>query len=371
MIYFDNAATSFPKPRCVTDELIRCVKRYCGNPGRSSHSLSLRAAEEIYLAREEIASLLGVDTPENIVFTLNATYALNLAIKSFVTKDCHVLTSDFEHNSVIRPLERLKETLGISYSAFNSEGDIKANLDKLRQDNTTGIICSIASNVTGDELKLMELSEYATEKGLFLIIDASQAIGHREIDLSKTPCDALCAPGHKALYGIQGCGFAYFKDTRRKCGIVEGGSGSDSASPFMPSLLPEGYEAGTPPTPSIVTLKKGVEFVKDIGIPAIHEKLLLLTNEAKERLEKIASVKTYKSGVGILSFNIGDIPSSKVSLGLDSYGICVRGGLHCAPSIHKKLGTMSQGAVRLSFSYFNTIKEIDAFYKAIKAISEK
>lgn len=371
MIYFDNAATSFPKPGCVTSELNRCVKCYLGNPGRSSHRLSVRAAEEIYHAREVIADLLRVDTPECIVFTYNATHALNLAIKSFITSNCHILTSDFEHNSVIRPLEKLSKTLGISYSRFSAEGDLISNLMDKRQKNTKGIICSIASNVTGENLPLKILSDYAREEKLFLIIDASQAIGHVEINLKDTPCDALCAPGHKALFGIQGCGFAYFKDSQRREGLVEGGSGADSASPYMPQLLPEGYEAGTPGTPAIVTLGRGVRFIKDVGLSEIEEKLRLLTDKARERLEAIHSVKTFKSGVGILSFNFGDIPSSHISSMLDEKGICVRGGLHCAPSVHRRLGTLTQGAVRLSFSYLNNVKEIDGFYKALKSISKE
>ena len=371
MIYFDNAATSFPKPECVSRELMRCVRSYLGNPGRSSHRLSVMASEKIYSVREKIAELLGVDTPECIVFTYNATCALNLAIKSFVTKDCHVLTSDFEHNSVIRPLEKLKKTLGISYSCFSAEGDIRENLESQRQVNTTGIICSIASNVTGDNLPLKILSDYAKDKELFLIIDASQAIGHEYINLTETPCDALCAPGHKALFGIQGCGFVYFKEAKRRETLVEGGSGSDSASPYMPILLPEGYEAGTPATPAISTLGSGIEYIDKEGLDSIQEKLCLLTKKAKERLQAIPSIKIYKDGIGIISFNLKDIPSSKISLQLDKYGICTRGGLHCAPSVHRRLGTLNQGAVRLSFSNLNNIREIDGFYKALKSISDE
>jgi len=368
VIYFDNAATSFPKPDCVYKELTNCVKKYLGNPGRSSHKLSVRASEEIYSVREEIASLLKVETPECIVFTYNATHALNLAIKSLVVPNCHVLTSDFEHNSVIRPLERLKETLGISYSNFSSEGNIIENITSKIKANTIGIICSIASNVTGDTLSLKLLSDYAKANNLFLIIDASQAIGHIEINLNETPCDALCGPGHKALFGIQGCGFVYFKDNIRKIGLVEGGSGTDSASPRMPSFLPEGYEAGTPGTPAIVTLGQGTRFVRNVGIKNICDKLFMLTARAEEILKSFPLVRVYKSGIGIISFNIGNLSSSFVSSELDKKGICARGGLHCAPSVHKKLGTLTRGAVRLSFSYLNDIREIDFLYSAIKDI---
>ena len=371
IVYFDNAATSFPKPDCVYKKLMKCVSEYLGNPGRSSHKLSVRAAEEIYSAREEIASLLGVNSPECVVFTYNATHALNLAIKSLVDKDCHVLTSDFEHNSVIRPLERLIITHGISYSCFDTDKDIISNISAKRRPETKGIICSIASNVTGAKIPLKLLSDYAKDNSMFLIIDASQAIGHIDINLNNTPCDALCAPGHKSLFGIQGCGFAYFKDNVRKNGIMEGGSGTDSINTLMPALLPEGYEAGTSPTPAIVTLGEGTSYIKKVGIKEISTKLTTLTNSAAEVLSSFPSVKIFNSGNGIISFNIGQFSSSYIATRLDKYGICVRGGLHCAPSIHKKLGTLSQGAVRLSFSYLNNLNEIDIFYKAIKEIISK
>ncbi len=368
MIYFDNAATSFPKPACVLKEVNFCLKKYSGNPGRSSHSLSLKSSEAVYSAREKIAKMLSVSSPEQVVFTYNATYALNLAIKTFITEKCHILTSDLEHNSVIRPLERLKREIGIDYSSFSTDGDIEANIKREIRPDTAGIVCSIASNLTGDIVPLDVLSKIAVEKGLFLIIDASQAIGHSKINLTKTPCDVLCAPGHKALFGITGCGFAYFKDRRRKESFIEGGSGSDSASLNMPELLPEAYEAGTLSVPAIVSLGRGVEYVEDVGIYAIRKKLYYLTNSMHERLESIPGIRLYKYGCGIVSFNIGSFPSSDVAMLLDDRGVCVRGGLHCAPSIHRKLGTLSQGAVRISFSYLNNIRQVDKAYKLIKEI---
>ena len=368
MIYFDNAATSYPKPEWVKKELLRCLEESPGNPGRSSHRLSLAAAEKIYSARETVAELIGGKRAECVVFTYNATHALNLAIKSLVTPYCHVLTSDFEHNAVIRPLERLKRDRGVSYSEFSSEGEIISNINALKRKNTSGIISSIASNVTGEKIPLKLLSEYAKSHGLFLIIDASQAIGHETINFEDTPCDALCAPGHKALYGIQGCGFVYFKDTQRKEGLIEGGSGYDSTNPYMPMLLPEGYEAGTPATPAIAALEAGVKFINSIGQEQISSHLLDLTSRAEEQLKSISSVRIYRTGIGILSFNVGDIPSSYIASKLDAMDICVRGGLHCAPSVHRRLSTLGQGAVRLSFSVFNTKAEIDRFYSAVKSI---
>ena len=368
MIYLDNAATTYQKPPEVKKELLNALKYCGGNPGRSSHRLSLSAAEKIYSVREKGCGLLSLDSPENIVFTYNATQALNLAIKAFVTDNCHVLCSDFEHNSVIRPLEKLRISKNIDYSTFSNEVDLSDELDKKKKSHTKGIICSIASNVTGDCLDLNALSDYATRNRLFLIIDASQAIGHREIDLSKANVDALCAPGHKALFGIAGCGFAYFRDKNRGDTLFEGGSGAESVNPYMPALLPEGYEAGTPGTPAIATLGAGIDFINKIGINNIEERLNFLTAECVERLSNIRELRLYKAGNGIVSFNLCDLPSSKVASMLDSYGICVRGGLHCAPSIHKKLGTLDVGAVRISFSYFNNIGEIDRLYKVLKSI---
>ena len=370
MIYLDNAATSFPKPKCVIRDLDLCLKRYCGNPGRSSHSLSLKASEAIYSVREEIAALLSISEPEKVVFTLNATYALNLAIKTFITEKCHVLTSDFEHNSVIRPLEALKRKIGIEYTSFSTDTDAEKSIRESIRSDTRGIVSSIASNVTGDSISLKMLSKIAAEYNLFLIIDASQAIGHSKIDLSEAPCDVLCAPAHKALFGIQGCGFAVFKDGTPRDSFVEGGSGSESISPLMPTLLPERYEAGTLCTPSIVALGSGLQFISDIGIDNVEKRLTHLTDYLYDRLSSIPSIKIYKSGAGILSFNLGNYPSSHVAALLDKHGVCTRGGLHCAPSIHKRLGTLEQGAVRASLSYLNSTSELDKFYRVMKFISE-
>ena len=369
MIYLDNAATTFPKPRCVLEEMDFCLEKYCGNPGRSSHTLSLKSSEAIFEAREKIAKMLGVDTPEQIVFTYNATYALNLAIKTIITEKCHILTSDFEHNSVIRPLEALKKRIGIEYSIFSTDGDLVASLNNVLRNDTRAIVCSIASNVTGDILPLKSLSDFARDNSLFLIIDASQAVGHTRIDLKETPCDALCAPGHKGLFGIQGSGFAYFKEKKRRESFIEGGSGNDSASISMPILLPEGYEGGTLSTPAIVSLRAGVDYVESISVEEISTKLSLMTNVTYDRLSSIKNIKIYKRGCGLISFNIGTIPSSIVASQLDKKGIYVRGGLHCAPSIHKKLGTIQQGAVRVSFSYLNDINDIDSLYLAVKELA--
>ena len=369
MIYYDNAATSYPKPKCVTERLKTCLKKYCGNPGRSSHFLALRAAEEIYSTRERIADLVKIPECEGVVFTHNATYALNMAIKTIIKEKCHVIVSDIEHNSVIRPLETLKNRLGIEYDSFDSEGNIGENITKLIRKDTACIVSTLASNVTGREISEQVLSKVASENGLDLILDASQAIGHREINLSATPCSALCAPAHKGLYGIQGSGFCIFRDTVRHADFIEGGSGTDSINKYMPSLLPEGYEAGTLATPGICALGAGIDYIRSIGIDTIKTKANELSNEIKDRIDSIKNTVLYPSYGSIVSFNLKNTPSSEVARELDNYNICVRAGLHCAPSAHEKLGTLSTGCVRISISSFNSKREIDRFYKVLKAIS--
>lgn len=364
MIYLDNAATSYPKPRSVITEVNRCIKQYCGNPGRSSHVLSVKSAEKIYEAREVIANHFNLSNPENVVFTPNATYALNLAIKTMIPNNCHVLCSDFEHNSVIRPLKKLEKTCGVVYSCFSSAEEIP----RLIRPQTHVIVCSLASNVTGQTHDLDIISKICKQNNLILIVDASQIVGHQKINLALSSCDAFCAPGHKSLFGIQGSGFIIFKNGTRGESFIEGGSGTESSSYDMPMYLPEGYEAGTLSTPSIVSLAKGIKYIEEVGISNIKSYLDGLTDRLFEQLSENEGLNIYGMGCGILSFNLRDYKSTFIASELSKRGICVRGGLHCAPSIHKKLGTLDQGAVRVSFSYFNRKRDVDIFCKALKEI---
>lgn len=371
MVYLDNAATTFPKPRQVVEALSECIKKYCGNPARSSHFLSQRSEEKVYEARERIAKILGVDRPEGVVFTYNATYAINLALKTFIIESCHVITSDIEHNAVIRPLEKLKRTLGIEYSTFSTDGDVESSIRSLLREDTKCIISTLCSNVTGKRVDIAILSKVARENNLILILDASQSIGHTDINLQNTPCDVLCAPAHKALFGIQGAGFAYFKEDRRRESFIEGGSGFDSIKVCMPELLPEGYEAGTLSTPAIVALSEGVKFVSDVGLSEIERRLKSLTDLLIDRLSDIPDIRIYPSEFGIVSFGYKGLSSSLIARELDKCGICSRAGLHCAPSVHLKLGTLDVGTVRLSLSYFNKARDIDTLYRAMKEIGSK
>jgi cysteine desulfurase family protein len=371
MIYFDNAATTFPKPGGVLRELNKCVKEYCGNSGRSSHTLSIKTSEKIYEARESIARLLDIESPERVVFTQNATHALNLAIKTTIMPGTHVLISDMEHNSVLRPIYYMAEKYGIEYSVFDSSGDIEKNICSLLKRNTKYMVSTLASNVTGREINLEKLAGIANKYSLTLIADASQIIGHKKISLSCSPCAVLCAPGHKALMGIQGCGFAVFTDDLQRESFIQGGSGSESHNPEMPKLLPEKFEAGTLNAPAIVSLNSGIKYIESVGMDEIERKLLLLTELCAERLCSIKNIVMYDYGSSVISFNISGVPCETLAQELAKYKICVRAGLHCAPLAHKKIGTEKIGTVRVSFSYLNSIKEIDSFYKTIASISKK
>lgn len=368
MIYFDNAATTFPKPTCVTDEVLRCIKLYCGNPGRSSHKLAMSAAEKIYETRERLADFIGIKKSENIVFTPNATYALNMAIKGTVTSACHCIISDMEHNSVIRPIMKCASKYGCSVSFFNSSLPLNNAIIPLIRNDTKVIVTTIASNVTGQILDLAELSSISDKYGIKLIIDASQYIGHLPINLENTSYHIICSAGHKALFGIQGSGFAAFKSGETLDTLVEGGNGIDTFSPDMPILLPERYEAGTLCTPAIVSLWAGVGFINEVGQENIVKHMNMLTDRIKDILYSFPGVTVYGADNGIISFNINDYSSSYVSQLLDEDNIATRPGYHCSPHIHKKLGTESRGAVRISLSYLNSIKDCDQLFKSLKRI---
>ena len=368
MIYLDNAATSFPKPKSVIKEVTRCLTQYCGNPGRSSHKLALAAADKIFETREKVSDFLGNGRCENIVFTPNATFALNLVIKGLVNENCHCIISDLEHNSVLRPLYKSLEKHGGELSVFDSDLPLEEAITPLIRPDTKVIISTLCSNVTGKILDLHKLSEIANRYDLHLVVDASQYVGHAPINLQNLHLTALCCAGHKSLFGIQGSAFAVIKNEGLFDTLTEGGSGVDSFSKSMPLLLPERYEAGTLPTPAIAGLNAGISFIENTKIERIEKQLNSLTAVMREELLKIPTVKLYGAECGIAAFNVGDYSSSYVSDILDGFGIATRSGYHCAPLIHEKLGTNKTGAVRASLSYFNTESDIHALIKALKSI---
>ena len=364
MTYLDNAATSYPKPACVYKKLFWCLKNAGGNPGRSAHRPALRAAEEIYEAREAIAKLLDFSYPERIVFTQNATHALNLAIRAFGPH--HTIYSDREHNSVIRPIEALTAH-GCGHGVFDTDGDILASMEAAVTEETDLCVLSLCSNVTGECFPLEALREFRKRHpSVHVILDGSQWIGHLPFSLSKELCDVLCAPGHKALFGIQGSGFAAFTEEGEYEPLTYGGSGNESASKKMPALLPERLEAGTLATPAIATLGVGAKCLLREGMESVSEKLKMLTEQMHERLRAIPKLRPIgENGFAIASFTMENAPPSAIAEFLDTRGICVRAGLHCAPLIHEKNRTAAEGTVRVSLSYLNKTRDLDRLYRAL------
>ena len=370
MIYLDNAATSYPKPPSVMKAVCDCIEKIGGNPGRGAHALSLAAAEAVFDARCAVADFLGVPDPTSIVFTPNATFALNLAIKSRVKRGDHILLSDAEHNAVYRPVFRLKEEGIADFSVYSASFDVLKEIRRCETERSAILICNPVSNVTGERLPIRRIAEYAKARGFYLIIDGSQWIGHGVPDKEVVSlADAIAVPGHKGLYGIQGSGFLYLKSAKGNRSFLDGGSGSNSADPRMPETLPERYEAGTLSTPAIVSLTAGLRFLSDVGIDAIAEREASLNRYARERLSCVRGLTIYgnaNDATSVLSFREADVAPEESARRLDRLGIAVRAGLHCAPLIHKRIGTFPSGTVRVSFSAFTTEKDVDALFQTLQ-----
>lgn len=372
MIYLDNAATTFPKPPQVLREVQKCLSSYCGNPGRGSHRLSNAAGEKIYEVREQVADFFGSGNSENVVFTLNDTYALNLALKGFLHPGDHVIISNFEHNSVYRPIRAMADCDLIHFSVFDALApDTVGQIEKLIRKNTRAVIVNHASNVCSLTLPAEKIGQLCRKHGILFILDAAQSAGHEEINMDKMGIDVLCAPAHKGLMGIQGCGLLVLREgLPLPETVIEGGSGVNSLEWQMPDRLPERLEAGTLPTPAIAALGEGIKFVRSIGTDEIRkheEHLFVLT---LDKLSSISGVRIYapKYQGSTLLFTVDGIPSDTVSSHLDDRGICTRSGFHCCPSGHKALGTPNDGAVRVSFGIFNRESETDALYRAVREL---
>ncbi len=370
MIYFDNAATSYPKPPETYNELSRVLSRCVGNPGRGAHKPSLEAAETIYDCRAEIAEIFGSGVPENIVFSLNATSALNLSIKGMSKRGAHILISDLEHNATFRPVFKLQREGLCRYSVFSTKGNVIENIKKARQSDTTVLIATEVSNVTGRPLPIKEIGDLCQKEGFRFIIDGSQGAGNRPPLLEKTYYDAYCAPAHKGLFGIAGLGFAILREPEKLSTLIEGGSGVSSFSPLMPKRSPERFEAGTPPTPAIGALFGGLRFLKRVGFSAVAEKETELRKRLCEGLSVIRGITVIEpqNEGGVVSFFHREKKVDFIASALAERGIAVRGGYHCAPLAHRTIGTEKTGTVRASLGFFNTEWEVDAFLKALSGL---
>jgi cysteine desulfurase/selenocysteine lyase len=379
MVYLDNAATSYPKPECVYLDMERCLREYCANPGRGGHAMSIEAGKAVTEARDVICRFFNIKNPMQLAFTKNATEALNIAIKGILKPSCHVITTSMEHNSVMRPLKTLERDIGIELEQVegNEFGEIEPDsIKKLLKSNTSLIVCSLSSNVNGIIMPVKETGRLAREAGVPFLLDASQGAGSISVDVEDQNIDLLAFPGHKGLLGPQGTGGLYVREDIRLKPIMEGGTGSNSEYAFQPEIMPDLLESGTLNTPGIVGLCSGIRYIENRGVKEIRQYKHSLVKRLIEGIRDIKSLKLYSledcsRNSGILAMNLGNLDSTEFCYILDKeYGIEARAGLHCAPSAHRRLGTMKRGIVRLSVGCFNNMEEIDYTIESIIRISK-
>ena len=377
MIYLDSSATSFLKPPQVAEAVFRSFNTI-GNAGRGAHAPTLNASRLIYDTREKLAALFGTPDPSRIAFTCNATEALNIAIHGAIHPGEHVITTACEHNSVLRPLY-LKEKEGTELTIIPADKKGRIRYDLLEssvKSNTSAIVLTHASNLSGNVTDLAFVSNFAKKHGLLLIVDASQTAGSLPINVVKMGIDILCFTGHKGLFGPQGTGGLYVREGLTLSPLKSGGSGIHNFDRQHPTDMPTALEAGTLNGHGIAGLNAGLDYILSTGVKNIHAKEISLARRFVNGISDISDLKLYGDidaplRTPIISLNIGNMSSASVSDILwEDYEICVRAGAHCAPLMHKTFGTEKQGAVRFSFSCFNTEAEIDTAIQAMHEIAE-
>ncbi len=374
MIYLDNAATTLHKPQQVIDAVVHAMQSM-GNCARGTHEEALDAARTVYDARVRLASLFGCPRVDHVAFTANSTEALNIAINGLIDPGDHVISTDLEHNSVLRPLYRLEAEHGaeLSFVPADKFGNVDyADFERLMKPNTRAVVCTNASNLTGTVLDIERIAKTAHSHGALVIVDASQTAGCWPIDMKKMGIDVLCFTGHKGLMGPQGTGGICVKEGIEIRPFKVGGSGVQSYSRTHPAEYPTRLEAGTLNGHGIAGLGAAAKFISETGVENIHAKERSLMLRFYEGVKNIEGVTVYgdftKDKTAIVALNIRDYESGEVSYELSQgYGIATRPGAHCAPRMHKALGTAEVGAVRFSFSFYNTEEEID---EAVRAVAE-
>ena len=374
MIYLDNAATTLHKPQQVIDAVVHAMQSM-GNCARGTHEEALDAARTVYDARVRLASLFGCPRVDHVAFTANSTEALNMAINGLIDPGDHVISTDLEHNSVLRPLYRLEAEHGaeLSFVPADKLGNVDyADFERLMKPNTRAVVCTNASNLTGTVLDIERIAKTAHSHGALVIVDASQTAGCWPIDMKKMGIDVLCFTGHKGLMGPQGTGGICVKEGIEIRPFKVGGSGVQSYSRTHPAEYPTRLEAGTLNGHGIAGLGAAAKFISETGVENIHAKERSLMLRFYEGVKDIEGVTVYgdftKDKTAIVALNIRDYESGEVSYELSQgYGIATRPGAHCAPRMHKALGTAEVGAVRFSFSFYNTEEEVD---EAVRAVAE-
>lgn len=380
MIYLDNSATTNKKPFCVKKEvLLSTLKNNSANPNRSGYRISNKLASKILNVRENLSKYFNCPNIENCIFTSGCTEALNLAILSTCKKGGHVITTCYEHNSVLRPLHYLKELgfIELSILTLQKDGSIPSNeILKAIKSNTYLIACTFTSNVTGYTNQIEDIGNICKENNFFFLVDCAQSGGHENIDMQKLNIDFLAIAGHKGFYALTGIGALLISERAKKVikPIKFGGTGTQSSSPIQPIDFPDGFESGTCNTTGILSLGAGLNFVIKKQ-EKINNKIKKLTQYLFERLKEIKEIKIFPNNnynSGVISFNIKNYASNEVGNYLsENFNICVRTGLHCAPLIHKFYGTIDSGMVRVSLSYFNKKKDINKLIYALKKLTNQ
>lgn len=373
MIYFDNAATTWPKPQSVINAVAESIRYYSANPGRSGHKMAINAGERVYECREAISDFFGLGNPCGVVFTLNATHALNIVINGILSEGDHVICTSMDHNSVLRPIFALKDNIEISVASAKSDGYVEAeDIKKLIKPNTALIVMTHVSNVCGTIQPAYEIGKIARDNGIPLLLDASQSAGILDIDMQRDNIDFLAMPGHKALYGPMGTGILCINSKILLKPMISGGTGSYSYELSQPKELPDRYESGTLNFPGICGLNAGLRFIKSIGISNIMKHEMKL---AEYFLGEISQMKDYSvigknntnGRTGVISITHSKISSADLAERLNSlYNIATRAMYHCAYLSHKALGTAENGTLRISLGIFNTIGQIKTLLYALE-----
>ncbi|MGM0602106.1 MAG: aminotransferase class V-fold PLP-dependent enzyme [Bacillota bacterium] len=381
MIYFNNAATTWPKPEKVYSSMDSFFRNMGMNPGRSGASEVMDTARTVYDIREKTAEFFSIKSSDHLVFNSGSTESLNTVIKGVLKAGDHVIITNMEHNSVIRPLQRLKKDIGIEISYVSlkrNSGDLNyKELQSLIKKNTRLVAVSHASNVIGTVVDIDRIVKIISNEDILFLLDSAQTAGVIPIDVNNPKIDFLAVPGHKSLFGPPGIGALYIRDPESLSPLKEGGTGTNSLNTCQPDVMPDRFEAGTVNTVGIVGLGAGIDFINKTGIKNIHRKEMDLTEKLLKGLNSIPEVKIYgkikrEGRLSVVAFNIADMASHELAYILQNeYNIQVRSGLHCAPLLHKNLGTDKQGMVRVSIGYFNEEAEVDILLNIIDNIVKK
>ncbi len=379
MIYLDNAATSWPKPEPVYRAMDEFAREHAGNPGRSGHRLAVASERRVQECRRRLARLIHAESPERVILTLNATDALNIALKGFLREGDHVITSHTEHNSINRPLGAMSRAKFVTVDKARSDTDGTVppeEIEPLIRNETRLIAITHCSNVLGVVNPVEEYAKIASRHGIRLLLDASQSIGVVPIDVQALELDMVAFPGHKNLFGPMGTGALYVREGIWLNAFREGGTGFQAEEEIQPEEMPFRLEGGTPNAHGYAGLSSGVQFVEETGLEAIrrhehHLAIAFIERLRENRRVRIHGGRKPEAQLGPVSLTIEGADPAAVGATLDQrYGIACRPGLHCAPGTHRFLGTFPAGTVRFSFGFFNTMEHVDAAVKALNEISE-